>query len=217
MPSSANRIAWTPAVRAAAAWVLCTVLAACSGGGDHAAAGQPREHLDGEGALEAQGDDEIGQVVDAAAGLTRTLGGVPLCNRRGDVSTLEGIEPARLLGDIRIDFVGVRDARYRRADAGPGEPETLAPSLPGRLAREDFHVPGGFEVRRSCDDLPEFVEVALEFTFTSGRGGVIDGLRVGYRDEDGRRLSFVVHRIVVGCGSGGLEPRFEEICDNRST
>jgi hypothetical protein len=172
----------------------------------------PVEHADGSGPLESRPGAQIGQLTSFASGVTRTLGGVPLCSADGRAHRIEDVTIASIEGAVDIDFVGLRTTRYRQADEPDEAPETMAPSAEGTLERQEFVAPRGFEVALSCSAGPDVVEIAVEYTPLDDAGAVLDGVRVDYRDADGTARTFRVDTIVVGCGTADDPPSYADDC-----
>lgn len=114
---------------------------------------------------------------------------VPLCTTDGAV-ILDGVDAARLRGQIRLVDIGVRTVRpITRLDGGrviselPGR--AIAPGPPpGTVA------PTGFVVRAACNPSSPrspLVTIVVTAARTGPDGGYVDGLTVAYRTTDGGR------------------------------
>jgi len=135
-------------------------------------------------------------------GATYSAGSILLCKKdQSERVMLRHIEPVSVVGQIRLDEIGVRMTHPGSKNSRGGNPDTqVIGTLPG--VPNGLHDPGGFAVVTTCSSPRALVtEIVVTLTKTGSEGGALDGIRVDYRD--GTELhELVIHFHFGLCGTG---------------
>jgi hypothetical protein len=135
-------------------------------------------------------------------GVPWSAGGILLCKKsQDDVVVLQDIKPVSVVGQVRLDGIGVRNSHYVKRDQKAYDPAThLVGTMRG--VPDGLHDPVGFTVDTTCPSLTALVgEIVVTLTKTGSEGGALDGLRVDYK-ENTKPHELVINFHFGLCGTG---------------
>jgi hypothetical protein len=140
---------------------------------------------------------EIGQLWSA--------GSITLCRKsqNGRV-VLQDVSAVSVVGQVRLDGIGVRTAHY----SGPNEEPDPDIHLIGTLPRvpAGLRKAAGFVVTTTCptSEAP-VVEIVVTLTKIGPQGGALDGLKVEYRENSSpHELTINFHFGLCGTGESAV-------------